>query len=399
MPDTDSHDERPFAGIRVVDASQGIAGPYCANILRQYGAGVVKVEPPAGDWGRPLGAGVSGATAISIANSFGKRAVCLDAQLPAGRSALLRLAQQCDVFLENFRPGVIQRLGVAYDLVAAANPGVIYVSITGFGQSGPYVGKPATDAVVQALSGIMVMNKDAAGTPKRIGMYAVDTMTGMYAAQAVMAALFARAKSGVGKRLDISLLNSAAAFQVVPIMDHSINALLNDGAAPMAPVVPSGTFATRDGHVNLAALNSEMFFRIAGVVGHDEWKDDPRCTSHASRIAIAAEINGAVAAVLKTETTAYWLEKFEAADSLCAPVLDYAAILSHPQTLHAGFMHKVSQPGIGELPAASLPGMQEGDVFGPLPAIGAHTRQALADYGFSEAEIAALIESGAAIQA
>src|ERR1700722_6536091 len=178
MPETD---DKPFAGIRVVDASQGIAGPYCANILRQYGADVVKVEPPHGDWGRPLGAGVPGATAISIANSFGKRAVCLDAQIPAGRAALLRLAQQCDIFLENFRPGVIQRLGVAYETVAAANPAVIYVSITGFGQSGPYVNKPATDAVVQALSGIMVMNKDVAGTPKRIGMYAVDTMTGMYA--------------------------------------------------------------------------------------------------------------------------------------------------------------------------------------------------------------------------
>jgi crotonobetainyl-CoA:carnitine CoA-transferase CaiB-like acyl-CoA transferase len=397
MPETDS--ERPFAGIRVVDASQGIAGPYCANILRQYGADVVKVEPPAGDWGRPLGAGVPGATAISIANSFGKRALCLDAQIPAGRAALLRLAQQCDIFLENFRPGVIQRLGVAYDAVAAANPGVIYVSITGFGQSGPYVGKPATDAVIQALSGIMMMNKDAAGTPKRIGMYAVDTMTGMYAAQAVMAALFARAKHGRGRRLDISLLNAAAAFQVVPIMDHAINAQLNEGAAPTAPVVPSGTFATRDGHVNLAALNSDMFFRIAGVVGHAEWKHDPRCASHASRIAIAAEINAEVATVLKTETTAYWLEKFEAADSLCAPVLDFAATLSHPQTLHAGFMHKVRQPGLGDLPAASLPGMQDEEVFGALPAIGAHTREVLADYSFSANEVDALIDAKAAIQA
>jgi crotonobetainyl-CoA:carnitine CoA-transferase CaiB-like acyl-CoA transferase len=396
MPETN---DKPFAGIRVVDASQGIAGPYCANILRQYGADVVKVEPPHGDWGRPLGAGVPGATAISIANSFGKRAVCLDAQHAPGRAALLRLAQQCDVFLENFRPGVIQRLGVAYDAVAAGNPGVVYVSITGFGQSGPYVGKPATDAVVQALSGMMVMNKEAGGTPKRIGMYAVDTMTGMYAAQATMAALFARVKHGRGKRLDISLLNSAVAFQVVPIMDHAINALLNEGAAPTAPTVPSGTFTTRDGHVNLAALNADMFFRIAGVVGHEEWKHDPRCATQASRVAIAAEINAAVAAVLITESTAYWVEKFEAADSLCAPVLDYAALLVHPQTLHASFMRSVLQPGIGEIPAASLPGMQDNNVFGPLPAIGEHTREVLADYGFGTDEIDLLIDTGAAIQA
>jgi crotonobetainyl-CoA:carnitine CoA-transferase CaiB-like acyl-CoA transferase len=396
MEDTD--DALPFSGIRVIDATQGVAGPHCGNILRLYGADVVKVEPPHGDWGRPLGAGVPGATAISIANSFGKRALCLDAQQPAARAALLRLAQSCDVFLESFRPGVIARLGAPYEAVAEKNPGVIYASVTGFGQTGPYIAKPATDAVVQALSGMMVMNKDAAGTPRRIGMYAVDTMTGMYAAQAVMAALFGRGRSGNGKRLDISLLNAAAAFQAVPLMDHAINAAINQGAPPVPPVVPSGTFPTSDGYLNLAALTTDMFFRIATAIGHDEWKDDPRYATNETRAAIAADVNATVAAILKTNSTAHWVEKFEKADSLCASVLDYATFKAHPQTGHAGFMHSIAQPGLGELPIAALPGMRNKTRYQPLAAIGAHTREILADYGFSENEIAALIDSGAAIQ-
>jgi crotonobetainyl-CoA:carnitine CoA-transferase CaiB-like acyl-CoA transferase len=394
-------EDQPFAGIRVIDASQGIAGPSCGNILRLYGADVVKIEPPAGDWGRPLGAGVAGATAISIANSFGKRSLCLDARRPAARAALLRLAQTCDVFIENFRPGVIERLGAGYAAVAEKNPSVIYASVTGFGQSGPYVAKPATDAVVQALSGLMVMNRDAAGTPRRIGMYAVDTMTGMYAAQAIMAALYARetAKSRGAKprarHLDISLLNAAAAFQAVPIMDHAINR----GAPSVAPVVPSGTFATSDGHLNLAALNDSMFFAIARVLGRDDWRTDPRYASNAGRTALATDINAVVADALKTRPTAYWLEAFEAADALCAEVHDYAAMHAHPQTRHAGFMGSVTQPGLGVLPIAALPGMPAAHDHAPLPAIGAHTRETLVDYGFAADEIEALIESGAAIQA
>ena len=391
----------PFSGIRVLDLTQGIAGPYCANILRLNGAEVVKVEPPAGDWGRPLGAGVAGATAISIANNFGKLSLCLDAEKPAARNALLRLARSCDVFLESFRPGVIERIGVDFDAVAANNPRVIYCSITGFGRSGPFAGKPATDGVLQAFSGMAVMNKDASGTPRRIGMYAVDTMTGMYAAQAVTAALFGRERSGEGSRLNISLHNSAAAFQAVPIMDHAINAAINRGEPPVAIVVPAGIFHTADGRLSLGALNSDMFFRIAAAIGREDWIRDPRCASNESRAAIADEINAAVAALLKTQTTAHWVAAFEKADALCSAVNDYPAMLAHPQTRHAGFMRSISQPGIGELPVAALPGTagHEGEGgYAPLPAVGANTRQALAAYGFSETEIDALIASGAALQ-
>ena len=391
----------PFTGIKVIDASQGIAGPHCGNILRLYGADVVKIEPPRGDWGRPLGAGVSGATAISIANSFGKRSLCLDAEKPAARDVLLRLAQSCDVFLESFRPGVIKRLGADYERVAAKNPSIVYCSISGFGQSGPSIDKPATDGVMQAFSGMAVMNKDASGTPRRVGMYAIDTMTGMYAAQAVMAALFGRSHngSGEGKYLDISLLNAAAAFQAVPIMDHAINAAINQGAAPVAPVVPAGVFPTLDGFVTLAALNSAMFFRIAKAIGHDEWCNDPRYATNETRAAVAVEVNATVADILKTQPTAHWVLLFDKADALCAEVHDYPAMLAHPQTRHAGFMHTIAQPGLGDLPVAALPGMTGGEVYAPLPGIGEHTREALADYDFSESEIAALIASGAAIQA
>jgi crotonobetainyl-CoA:carnitine CoA-transferase CaiB-like acyl-CoA transferase len=389
---------RPLAGIRVIDATQGIAGPYCASILRLYGAEVVKIEPPAGDWGRPLGAGVNRASAISIANSFGKRALCLDAEKPAGRAALVRLAQRCDVFLENFRPGVMARLGASYEAVAEMNATVIYCSITGFGQTGPLVDKAATDGMMQAFSGMAEMNKDAAGTPRRIGMYAIDTVTGMYAAQAVTAALFGRMRSGIGKKLDITLLNSAAAFQAGPILDHAINFALNRGVQPAAIIVPAGIFDTMDGRVSLGALNDGMFCRIAEVIGRAAWKDGPRYATVAARARIADEINAEVAAVLRTQSTAHWVEQFDAADSLCSAVNDYPAMLAHPQTQHAGFMRNIVQEGIGPLPLAAVPGTVGDDLYAPLPAIGADTRAVLADYGFTASDIDALIDSGAAIQ-
>src|SRR5471032_1127570 len=208
-------DERPYAGLNVLDMSQGIAGPYCAALLGQHGANVIKIEPPAGDWIRPLGGGKDGMSALAIANNLGKRSICIDAARSEGRAVILKMAERADVFVENFRPGVMAKLGLDYAAMVAVDPDLIYLSITGFGDSGPDSHKPATDSVVQAMSGMAVTNKDAAGEPRRIGLFVPDTITALYAAQCVGAALYARdrqpARDPGGRHIRLSLAECCAA--------------------------------------------------------------------------------------------------------------------------------------------------------------------------------------------
>ena len=206
-------DSLPYAGLRVLDISQGLAGPYCAGLLGAQGAEVTKIEPPSGDWIRNAGGGKEGMTSLAIMGSAGKRSACIDATKPEGRALILKMARQADVFVQNFRPGVIERLGFAYDVLSKDNPKLVYVSITGFGGSGPDAKKPATDSVLQAFTGIARINRDADGTPRRIPFLVPDTVTGVYAAQATGAALFAAARTGRGRHVQVSLMDACAALQ------------------------------------------------------------------------------------------------------------------------------------------------------------------------------------------
>jgi crotonobetainyl-CoA:carnitine CoA-transferase CaiB-like acyl-CoA transferase len=180
----------PYSGLKVLDLSQGIAGPYCAEILLQNGAIVTKVEPPSGDWSRGIGLAVDGQTAISVANNLGKRSICVDAANPAGRDVIRRLVGEADVLVESFRPGVMDRLGLSYRAAADSNPGLVYVSVTGFGPDGPDADRPASDSTLQAISGLMVANRDDRGVPRKVGILVVDVMTGVFAAHAAAAGLY-----------------------------------------------------------------------------------------------------------------------------------------------------------------------------------------------------------------
>jgi crotonobetainyl-CoA:carnitine CoA-transferase CaiB-like acyl-CoA transferase len=195
----------------VLDMSQGLAGPYCAGLLGLQGASVIKVEPPSGDWIRNAGGGREGITSLAVMGNLGKRSACIDATKPEGKALLLRMARKADVFVQNFRPGVIERLGLAYEALAKDHKDLVYVSISGFGPDGPESGKPATDSVIQAFTGIAAINRSADGTPRRIPFLVPDTVTGVYAAQAAGAALYARAMTGKGRHLQVSLMDVCAA--------------------------------------------------------------------------------------------------------------------------------------------------------------------------------------------
>jgi crotonobetainyl-CoA:carnitine CoA-transferase CaiB-like acyl-CoA transferase len=392
-------DDRPYAGLNVLDMSQGIAGPYCAALLAQHGANVIKIEPPEGDWIRVMGGGRDGMSALAIAGNLGKRSISIDAAKPAGRAPILKMAARADIFVENFRPGVMARLGLDYAALAAVNPGLIYLSITGFGPSGPDAHKPATDSVVQALTGMALINKDAAGLPRRFGILVPDTITALYAAQCVGAALYARDRqldSGRrGKHITLSLVECCAAFQTGPILDD----LLFAGQYKPPITVPAGVFATRDGHVVLATLRDAMWESLCRALERRDWLTEPRYATTALRGQCADEINREVAIVMRGRGTQEWARLFEQHDVLFAPVQTYAELRDDPQMRHMGYFGETDQAPYGKLPVPHAPGTARSGTLPAAPRSGEHSREILAEFGYAATDIAALERAGLVVQA
>ena len=383
-----------YAGLSVLDLSQGIAGPYCAAQLRAQGAEVIKVEPPAGDWIRLLGGGQEGLSALAVVNNLGKRSICIDATRPEGRALILELAQRADVLVENFRPDVMARLGLDYAALAPLNPRLIFLSISGFGDSGPYAHKPATDSVLQAMTGMAMVNKDASGVPRRFGLMVPDTATALYAAQCISAALYARDArpngDGRGRHLRVSLAECCAAFQAGPILDDFLFA----GQYKPPITVPSGVFATRDGHVVLAVLRETMWQGLCRALSRADWLSEPRYANPALRARAAGEINQEVAALVATRDTADWTALFEQHDVLFAPIQDYAALRGDPQMLHMGYFGETDQSPYGKLPVPQVPGSGRRGELPAAPRLGEHTREILAELGHDARQIDALERSG-----
>lgn len=385
----------PYEGLRVLDMSQGIAGPYCAGLLAMQGAQVVKIEPPGGDWIRAVGGGREGITALTIMGNLGKRSACIDVARPAGRDLVLGMAREADVFVQNLRPGVIERLGFGYETLARDNPALVYVSITGFGPRGPDAKRAGTDSVLQAYTGMAHLNRDSDGTPRRVPFLVPDTSTAVYAAQAVGAALYARHRSGLGRHVEVSLMAACAALQAGPIIDDAMS-----GGKPVAAItVPSGIFATRDGYMTVTSLNDTMFASLMKVLDLEALCGDPRYADADSRKRNAKEINAEVARSLGTKDTAHWLRAFGAADVLCAETVDFAGFRATPQAVEMEVFEALDQFPYGALPVPRVPG---GDVAWPLapaPRVGEHTREILCEAGLSGPDCDALMATGVAVQA
>src|SRR4051794_18718704 len=228
--------EAPYRGLRVLDFGQGIASPYCAMLLGVYGADVIKVEPPEGDWSRYLGTTYGNHTTLSAVYNRGKRSLCLDLKQEQGIAIARQRARDCDIFIEGFRPGVAARLGIGYETLASDNPGLIYLSVSGFGQSGPYAKRPGSDSVAQAFSGLVSVNLGNDKTPHRVGTTISDVATGVYGFQAIATALFARASVGTGRWIDVSLVQSAAGW-----VGNRGAELFREGGPPRALNAPAGS--------------------------------------------------------------------------------------------------------------------------------------------------------------
>lgn len=388
--------EAPYRGIRVLDFGQGIASPYCGALLAAHGADVIKVEPPEGDWSRRLGTTYGRHTAISSVFNRGKRSLCLDLKSADARAVAQRLAAASDIFIEGFRSGVAARLGLGYEELSRANPRLIYLSVSGFGQVGPSSNRPCSDSVAQAFAGLVSINRGDDGIPHRVGTPISDVATGAYAFQAIGTALFARANVGTGRWIDISLTQTTAA-----LLGHKFAEFMLEGGAPRALNVPAGTYRSKDGWLMVTLVNEPQYKRLCAVLGRDDLAVDPRFANFAKRSDAAGVLIAEVRAVLLTKTTSEWLAALHAADIIAERILDPGEWLAdqHVTAIHGAV--KIETPGVGTVYAARTPGavgLAE-DVQSPSPDLGQHSREVLRDNGYTDADIDALCKAGAVVDA
>ena len=392
MPPHRTHD-RPFAGIKVCDIAQGISAPYCGMMLAQYGADVVKIEGIAGDWIRNMGGRIKGEhSAQSLAMNRGKRSIALDLKHPKGLEIARRLAREADVVTQNFRLGVIDRLGLGYAAVAKDNPDVIYLSVTGFGTKGPLAERPVTDQIMQGFSGLQSITKDRDGVPLGVGTAIIDYITGIYAYQSVATALFARAMGAGGRHVEISMLQAALGVQAGQfIRQHT------QGKQPPAVGVPVGVFHTKEGFISLSSNSPKHFAEACDLLGRDDLKNNPDYDTHQKRVWKSREINEALQVSLLAETAAEWEKRFSALGLMCTRVNGYEDLLRHPQVEAEHLLTWANQTDLGPIPVPNLPGVAPAlpdDPRANSPRIGQHTHAVLAELGFDPAAIAGLARDG-----
>jgi crotonobetainyl-CoA:carnitine CoA-transferase CaiB-like acyl-CoA transferase len=371
--------DAPFAGLKVVDLSQGVAGPYAAMLLAQYGADVIKVEPPEGDWARALGKRYGDLTAFAIAANLGKRAIVLDLKADEGRATVRRLAAGADVFLESFRPGVAARLGVGYEDIAAIAPRVIYLSVSGFGQTGPDAERPAVDTVFQAFTGLMSVNRGGDGIPHRVGVIVMDMATALASFQAVAVALYARRDEARGRYIESSLLRGGSTIQAVSMIQHHLEA-----GKPQPGLTPSGTFKASDGWINVTILRDGEFRTLCDALELPAVKADPRFATNDSRFAHVTALNAALEPVFASRTVADLSARLRAARLMHQKVNTYLEFLEHQHVVATGAVTWIEQPGLGRLPVPSVPGLPplvSGTPRAVAPSLDQHRKEILAELG------------------
>ncbi len=386
-------DELPYEGLKVLDISQGVAGPHCGMLLARHGANVVKLEPLAGDWGRRVGKTYGDNCAYGMAFNRGKRSLALDLKNPEGKQIALQLANAADVIIENNRPGITARLGLGYETVRAANPKVVYLSISGFGQTGPNANLPATDSVMQAFSGLMSINRDDAGLPQRINLLAIDVVTGLYGFQAVAPALYRRAMKGRGTHIKTSLMEAIGAFQSAKMIEFELE---KGQQAPLG--VPVAMFEAKDGYLNINGRRDSHFAALCQVVGVPELADNPKYRTVAGRNESEGELMPPLRTAVSKMTVAELSEALTAADVLHAPVQDFGDYFQSEHVRAVEAVRWIGQSGAGRIPMPNIPGVRparEGDPMVHAPHLGEHSREILSELGHSDQEIDALAAKGA----
>lgn len=390
----------PLTGVKVVDLTRVLSGPYATMVLADLGADVIKIERfPEGDDARRLGPHEAGESYCFAMANRNKRSVAIDLKSDEGRRIAVELISSADVVIENFRPGVTERLGLDYEAMKDVNPGLIYCSITGFGQTGPYRSRPGYDIIAQGLSGLLRMTGHPDGRPAKVGIAVNDIAAGATAVQSILAAYIHRERSGEGQYLDVSLVDSALAWTI-----WESAAYFGSGEVPQ----PTGTrhrrsapyqaYRTSDGYVTVGGNTDRLWERFCeDVAERPEWMTDPRFAGAADRLEHVEELQEEIEAVTSTQPTAHWVARLEDAGVPGGPVYTYDETLADEHVLARGMVQEHDHPKLGRTkilgPAHKLSATPPA-IRSPAPLLGQHTVEVLAELGFDAATVQELLDSG-----
>ena len=378
----------PLDGFKILDLSAVLSGPLATMWLADQGANVIKVEPFHGDIVRAMGGG-DGITPSFLSANRGKKGIAVDLKTPQGLALVMRLAAEADVLVQNFRPGAIERMGLGYDTVTEVNPNIVYCSISGFGETGPYAHKRVYDPVIQSLSGLADIQRDReTGRPKMIRTVIPDKTTGLTAAQAITAALLSRERTGKGQHVKVAMIDAMISLTWAEGM-AGYTIIGNEDKVP-PQLAPDLIFETSDGYITAGAISNAEWQGMCKALNKEEWVADERFNTPAGRVKNNAQRLNLTAEVIATKPTAHWLKVMDENSVPSAPVLSRKELLQHEQIIANKLIEEMHQPGLGAVrqprPAARF-SETPAVISGPAPLLGEHTREVLSNLGLSDTDI------------